>query len=215
MKDLSQGNEAKVITLFTIPMLIGNFFQQFYLIIDSIIVGHFLGKTALGAMGASYPIIFMLISLIIGFSIGATVIISQYFGAKDYDNVNKTINTMFIVISIASIIISFVGIIFSKYIFTFTNLPEDILPKAKIYINFYLSGLIFIFLFNGIAAILRGIGDSKTPLYFIIFSTILNVILDIIFIYIMKMDIEGIAIANIISNATITITGIIYLNKKK
>ena len=214
MRDLTVGKESKVIIQFTLPMLLGNVFQQFLNIIDSIIVGRFIGKEALAAVGASFPIIFTLISLVIGFSIGATIIIAQYFGAKEYDNVKKSIDTLFIVLFFASIIISTIGLYASEYVFRFMSLPDDIIPLAKTYLNTYLYGFIFFFGFNGISAILRGLGDSKTPLYFMIIVTILNIVLEVFFIVVLHSGIAGAAWAEIISQGAVFIAGVFYLNKK-
>ena len=122
MKDLSQGNETKLILKFALPMLAGNIFQQLYNVVDSVVVGKFIGKEALAAVGTSFPIIFMLISFIIGITMGFTVIISQYFGAKDLESVKKTINTLYIFLFFASITISIIGISLSGFIFNFIKL---------------------------------------------------------------------------------------------
>jgi Na+-driven multidrug efflux pump len=182
MKDLSLGNETKLIFKFAIPMLVGNIFQQLYNVVDSVIVGKFIGKAALAAVGTSFPIIFMLVSFIIGITMGFTVVVSQYFGAKDVGQVKKTINTLYIFLFFASLLISGVGILLSETIFRIIGLPPEVIPQAKLFLNIYLAGLIFLFGFNGTSAILRGLGDSKTPLYFLIVSVGANIILDIIFI---------------------------------
>jgi len=213
MKDLSVGKEGKLILNFATPMLLGNIFQQLYNVVDSIIVGNYLGKEALAAVGASFPIIFALISLLIGVAIGATVVISQYFGAKDINNVKRAIDTLYIFIFIASIAISIIGISTSNGIFKLTKLPENIIPQATLYLNIYLTGVIFHFGFNGTSAILRGLGDSKTPLYFMIISTITNIIFDYLFIVIFKWGIEGAAIATIIAQAGAFFSAIYYLNR--
>ncbi|MCK4664730.1 MAG: MATE family efflux transporter [Bacteroidales bacterium] len=213
MKDLTTGNVSKVIFNFAIPMLLGNVFQQLYNIVDSIIIGNYLGKEALGAVGASFPLIFVLISLVIGFASGITIIISQYFGAKQMNNVKKAIDTMYIVLFFSSIAISIIGITFSDEIFRLIKLPEEIIPQAKLYFNIYAGGIIFLFGFNGISAVLRGLGDSKTPLYFMIFATIINICLDLLFVVVLNWGIEGVAIATVIAQAGAFIFAILYLNK--
>jgi putative MATE family efflux protein len=213
MKDLTQGNEGRLILNFAIPMLLGNIFQQLYSVINSVIVGNFLGKEALAAVGASFPIIFALISLIIGIAAGSTIIISQYYGAKDIEKVTRAIDTMYIFIFIAGVVVSLVGIIFSEPILRLTRLPEDIIPQAKLYMNVYLAGLVFSFGFNGTAAALRGLGDSKTPLYFLMLSTLTNIGFDLLFILVFHWGIAGAAVATVISQAGAFITAILYLNK--
>lgn len=213
MKDLTDGHEGKLIFNFAMPMLLGNIFQQLYQIIDSIIVGHFLGKDALAAVGASFPIIFSLVSMIIGIATGGTIIISQYFGAKDYDKVRKTIDTMYIFMIISSIIISVTGIIFSEHIFRLMNLPQALMPQACTFLNIFLIGMVSFFGFNATSAILRGLGDSKTPLYFLVGSTVLNIVLDLFFIVVLKYGVGSAALATVISQTLAFVSAILYLNK--
>ena len=213
LKDLTTGKESKLILQFATPMLLGNVFQQMYNIVDSIIIGNYIGKEALAAVGASFPIIFALISLVIGFATGATIIIAQYFGAKQIEKVKRTIGTMYIFMFFASIVLTILGITFSGDIFKLIQLPEDVFPHAKLYLNIYLSGLIFFFGFNGTAAILRGLGDSKTPLYFLIVATLTNIAFDLLFVIVFKWGVAGVAIATVISQGGAFLTAILYLNK--
>ncbi len=213
MKDLTTGKEGSLILKFALPMLLGNVFQQLYNIVDSIIVGNFIGKEALAAVGASFPIIFAFLSLIIGIVSGSTIVISQYFGAKDIEKVKRTIDTLFIFLFFASIVISIVGIIFSEDIFRMLRLPEEIIPQAKTYFNIFIGGVIVSFGFNGTSAVLRGLGDSKTPLYFLIISTIINIGLDLLFVLVFKWGIAGVAIASVIAQGGAFLTAIIYLNR--
>jgi len=213
MKDLTVGKEGSLILKFALPMLLGNVFQQLYNVVDSIIVGNFIGKEALAAVGASFPIIFAFLSLIIGIASGSTIVIAQYFGAKDIEKVKRTINTLFIFLFFASIIISIVGIYFSEEIFRLLKLPEEVIPQATTYFNIFMGGVVVSFGFNGTSAVLRGLGDSKTPLYFLIISTVINIGLDLLFVLVLKWGIEGVAIASVIAQAGAFITAIIYLNK--
>ncbi len=213
MKDLTVGKESKLILQFATPMLLGNVFQQMYNIVDSIIIGQFIGKEALAAVGASFPLLFTLISLVIGFATGATILVAQYFGAKKLDEVKKTIDTLYIVLFVASVVISLFGWFFSEAIFRLIQLPEDVIPYASLYFKIYISGLVFFFGFNGTSAILRGLGDSKTPLYFMVVSTITNIILDYVFVAYFHWGIAGVAYATIISQGGAFITAILYLNK--
>ncbi len=182
MRDLTEGKEGKLILNFALPMLAGNVFQQMYNVVDSIIIGKVLGKEALAAVGANFPLIFALISFVVGIAIGSTVIISQYFGAKQMDRVKRTIDTLYIFMFFASILITTVGILTSKYIFQLISLPDDVIPLAIDYFTVYATGFIFFFGFQGTSAILRGLGDSKTPLYFLIISTLTNIGLDLFFV---------------------------------
>jgi putative MATE family efflux protein len=214
MKDFTVGKEAKLILQFSVPLVLGNIFQNLYNIIDSIIVGRYIGKEALGAVGASFPIIFALISLVIGVGSGASTVISQYFGAKKIDEVKRTIDTIFIFFLGSSILITILGIVFSEHIFILLGLPEDIMPEALSYLNIYLLGMFFFFGFSGISSILRGLGDSKTPLYFMMIATVNNILLDLLFVVVFKWGIQGAAFATILSEGGAFLTAVIYLNKK-
>lgn len=194
-------------------MLFGNIFQQLYNVVDAIIVGKVLGDEALAAVGANFPFIFALISFVVGIAIGATVIIAQYFGAKQMDNVKRTIDTLYIFMFFASLVLTIIGIWASKYIFNLIDLPADVMPDAIDYFNVYALGFIFFFGFQGTSAILRGLGDSKTPVYFLIISTIMNILLDLLFVIVFKWGIKGIAAATVISQAGAFFTIIWYLNK--
>jgi len=213
MKDLSQGNEGKLIFRFAMPMLLGNVFQQMYNVVDTVIVGKFIGNEALAAVGTSFPIIFMLISFIIGITMGFTIILSQYFGAREMDKVQRAISTLYIFIFFASIVVSLTGILLSGWIFHLIDLPAQIIPDAKLFLIIYFSGLIFVFGYNGTSAILRGLGDSKTPLYFLIGSVILNILLDLLFVIGFGWGIEGVAFATVISQAGAFLSQILYLNR--
>jgi len=214
MKDLTVGKEGKLIMQFAMPMVLGNMFQQLYNVVDSIIIGHYIGKEALAAVGASFPIIFLLIAMVIGLGSGFTIIISQYFGSKNIDKVKRTIDTTYVILFFASLIITVVGIFFSGPIFRLTQLPEEVIPQASQYLDIYFAGTLFFFGFNGTAAILRGMGDSKTPLYFLIISTLANIVFDYLFVVQFGWGIEGAAWATVLSQAGAFFTAIIYLNRK-
>lgn len=194
-------------------MLFGNVFQQLYNVVDSIIVGKVLGDQALAAVGANFPFIFALISFVVGIAIGATVIIAQYYGAKQMENVKRTIDTLYIFMFFASIILTIIGILIAKYVFRLIDLPDEVTPMAIDYFKVYAVGFIFFFGFQGTSAILRGLGDSKTPVYFLIISTIMNIILDILFVVVLDLGIMGVAAATVIAQAGAFFTIVWYLNK--
>jgi len=213
MRDLSVGKESRLIFQFAMPMLIGNVFQQLYNVVDSAVVGNYIGKEALAAAGSSFPIIFTLMSLLIGVAIGSTIIIAQYFGAKDFINVKRSIDTLYIFLFFASIAITVIGIAFSRQIFELINVPDEVIPMAVQYFNIYMLGSLFYFGFNGISAVLRGLGDSRTPLYFLIIATILNIILDLLFVITFKWGVKGVAFATVLSQFITLVMAAIYLNK--
>ncbi len=214
MKDLTQGNPGKLILNFAIPMLIGNVVQQLYNVVDSAVVGKFIGENALAAVGASFPIFYVLIALIIGIASGNMVIISQYYGAKKMAKVKQAIDTFYITVFVGSIFISILGIYFSKDIFELMDLPPELLNDATTYLNIILAGVVAMFGFNSTSSILRGLGDSKTPLYFLIISSVLNVVFDLVFVLVFDWGIAGVAWATVISQAIAFIVGTIYLNTR-
>lgn len=214
MNDLTTGNEGKAIFNFALPMLIGSLFQQLYNTADSIIVGQFIGKDAMAAVSGANPIMFLLTSLLIGITLGFSILISQYYGAKDMEKVKSTIDTTYIFIFGASIIITLVGIIFCGPILKLMNTPADIFDDSKQFLVIIFAGTFFSAGYNSIAAILRGVGDSITPLYFLIIATLINIALDILFIVKFGMGVNGAALATIIAQACSLIFSIIYLNRK-
>jgi len=213
LKDLTTGKEGKLIFQFALPMLFGNVFQQLYNVVDSIIIGKVLGKEALAAVGANFPLIFALISFVVGIAIGSTIIVAQYFGAKQMENVKRTIDTLYIFMFVASVFLTIVGIWGSEYIFKLISLPEEVIPLAIDYFNVYAIGFVFFFGFQGTSAILRGLGDSKTPLYFLIVSTVMNIALDLFFVLVLNWGIKGVAAATVIAQAGAFFSIIFYLNR--
>lgn len=214
MKDLTSGNEGKLIFFFALPMLLGNVLQQLYNTVDGIIVGRAIGKSALAAVGASFPIIFLLVSFIMGIGMGATILVSQFYGAKDYEKVEKTVDSIFIAMYIGAIIITIIGFVFSRPILELLKTPTEIIVQATIYLKVTFIGMIGMVGFNLISAILRGLGDSKTPLYFLVISTIVNIVLDILFIIILNFGVAGAAWATILAQTLAFLFGIMQLNKK-
>ena len=213
MKDLTTGKVGKQIFYFALPMLMGNVFQQLYNVVDTIVVGKALGKNALAAVGASFPLIFILISFVVGIAMGSTVIISQYYGAKQMDNVKKAIDTLNIFMFFAAVFLTFFGRWASHYIFQLIDLPEEAMIEAINYFNVYAFGFIFFFGFQGTSAILRGLGDSKTPFYFLILSTLTNIALDILFVFGFGWGIKSVAAATVIAQGIAFFAIEIYLNK--
>ena len=214
MKDFTTGHEGRLILNFAIPMLLGNVCMQTYQFVDSIIVGQYLGKEALAAVGASTPIIFMVVALIMGLSTGASVVVSQYFGAGDHDRVRATCDTLFLALLVAGGTLSILGVLFSKYILQWMGLPDDVLPHATEFLQIYFVGAILLFGYNAVSAVLRGVGDSKTPLYFLVLSSVLNVGLDFLFILGFGWGIAGAAWATTISQGVAFILCVIYVNRR-
>ncbi len=213
MKDLTTGKEGKLILQFALPMLAGNVFQQLYNVVDSIVVGRAIGKEALAAVGANFPFIFALISFVVGIAIGSTVVISQFFGAKKMAEVKRTIDTLYIFMFFAAFFVTAAGILFARPIFRLIDLPPDVLPEAVQYFRVYALGFIFFFGFQGTSAIMRGLGDSKTPFYFLGGSTLLNIALDLIFVLVFRWGIRGVAAATVVAQGAAFFAIIFYMNR--
>ena len=214
MKDLTQGDELKTIIYFSLPILMGNIFQQIYNISDAIIVGNFLGKESLAAVGSSYQINVLIIAISIGISLGTSILVSQCFGAKNIEKLKNAVNTGFIFSLILSFIITIFGFILSNRILILINVPENLLLNSNIYLKIIFIGVIPTFAYNSLTNILKGIGDSKTPTYILIVTVILNIILDILFIAIMDYGISGAAIATVISQFISFILCFFYVKLK-
>lgn len=197
--DLTRGPEWKVILRFAAPLLAGNLLQQLYNITDSIIVGQFLGKEALAAVSASYFIYYFLVSLVIGIGSGTSVVVSQYFGARQFREVQSAFSTFFIFMLVAGVVLSIAGIVSAESIFRYTHTPPEILPDAVRYFKIYIGGTFLFVTFNSVISILRGIGDSLRPMLFILAATLLNVVLDLLFIVVFEWGIEGAARATVIA----------------
>ena len=197
--NLTVGKTWKVIVRFTLPLLVGNVLQQLYNVTDSVIVGQLLGKEALAAVSASFFIYYFIVSMVIGIGSGTSVVISQFFGAGQYDKVQRAFSSFFIFMLGAGIILSIAGIIFAEPIFRLTNTPEEVIPDAVSYFRIYIGGTFLFVTFSSIISILRGVGESMRPMIFIFIATVLNVVLDLLFIVVFGWGIEGAARATVIA----------------
>lgn len=214
IKTMTEGSPLKIILAFSFPMLIGNVFQQLYNMVDSIVVGNYVGKLALAAVGTGFPIIFMMAAMFIGLGLGATILISQYIGAGDIKNVQKTAQTIYTAMILGSIPISIIGIFLSKPILILINTPADALPMANTYMIIIFAGMIGSFGYNINAGILQGFGDSKSSLLFLVIATVINIVLDLVFVIVFHWGVAGVAIATIIAQAFSWIFGIVYMRKR-
>lgn len=211
--NLTEGTPWKQLIWFTLPMLIGNVFQQLYNMADSIIVGNYVGKEALGAVGIGFPIIFLTVAFFMGLTMGASVLISQFFGAGDKRNLKKTIDTTCITLFFTALLMTVVGLLTSEFMLQKMGTPDTLLPLAKSYLDIIFIGMLASAGYNTVSAILRGLGDTKTPLYFLIIATIANIILDLVFILVFHMGVAGAAWATIIAQMISFIISVIYVNK--
>lgn len=215
-KQLSMITDSpgRALIWFAIPIMLGNLFQQLYNMVDSIVVGKFVGEQALASVGASFAITNVFIAIAIGGGIGSAVIISQYFGAKKHTQMKTAVYTALINFTIVGIVLSIAGSILCRQILTILGTPIDVLPNAVTYLQIYFWGLPFLFLYNTMSAIYNALGDSQTPLKLLMFSSVLNIILDILFVVVFHMAVAGVAIATLIAQGISSIFSFIILMKK-
>ena len=197
--DMTEGSIPRLLITFAIPLLIGNLFQQLYNTVDSIVVGNFVGKSALAAVGCTGPVINAFVSVFIGLSTGSTVVIAQYFGAKDRDRLSQAVHTTILVTLVTCVILTAAGVLATPLMLRLMQTPEDVLPQAAEYLRIFFWGITGVHLYNSCAGILRAVGDSTRPLYLLIFCTMTNTVLDVLFTGILGMGIAGAAWATVIS----------------
>ena len=214
MTDMTVGNPTRHILKFTLPLLIGNLFQQLYNMVDSIVVGRYVSAHALAAVGACGSLNFLFFSLSSGLAVGIGVIASQYFGAGDEQQLKKTIANSIYVLASSALVVTLIGILFAGPILRLLQTPEEYIADSINYFRVTCAGIIGVAFYNGVAALLRSVGDSKTPLYFLILSSIINVSLDLTFVIYFNMGVVGVGLATIIAQAITAIVSIIYAYNK-
>lgn len=214
MTDMTKGSPIKLILAFMIPVLIGNLFQQLYNMVDTAIVGQFVGVQALAAVGATGGLIFLVQGFVNGLTHGFSVIISQRFGSNDDEGVKKATAMSLLLSAIATVIITLICMVVAKPLLRLMNTPVDILNDASLYISIIFGGLAATLAYNLFASILRAFGDSKTPLYFLIIASITNIVLDLVLIINFHMGVAGAAIATIFSQGLSAVLCLIFMKKK-
>lgn len=213
-KDLTQGSISKALILFALPLILGNILQQLYNVVDTFVVGKMIGASALASVGATYSIMTFITSIIIGLCMGAGVLFSMLFGAKKEHELKNSFVVSFIFILLLSMLIMVVTLILKDNILKFLNIPSDIYNMTQRYFVIVCYGIIFTFLFNYFASLSRALGDSKTPFLFLGVSTVLNIILDVIFVY-MHKDVSSVAYATVLAQGISAILMILYCIKTK
>lgn len=214
VKDMTQGSELKHILLFTLPLLAGNLFQQLYNIVDSVIVGRYLGHEALAAVGATGSITFLFYALCNGLSAGAGILISQSFGAGRHDDVKRYISNSAYTLLAVGAGLTVISVIAAQLLLQFLDTPQNILPDAVAYMRTACAGTVAVAAYNWINSVLRALGDSKTPLYFLIIASVLNVGLDLLFVFVFGMGVVGAAAATVISQGVSALGSILFAAKK-
>ena len=198
-QNMLTGKPGRTLFFFAVPMILGNLFQQFYNMADSVIVGRYVGENALAAVGASYSLTTVFIMVAIGGGIGASVLTSQYLGAKEYGKMKTSIYTALITFFIISIVLAIGGFLGNRFILQALKTPDNILNDAVLYLSIYFCGLPFLFMYNVLSAMFNALGKSRIPLYLLIFSSVLNVVLDLYMVRVLHLEVAGVAIATVIA----------------
>ena len=212
---MTEGVIWKELLLFSVPLLLGNLFQQLYSAVDSVVVGNYIGAQALAAVGSSAPVINLLVSFFMGLSVGAGVIISRYFGARNMESLQDSIHTSLALTMTAGIFMTLFGIIFSPTILRWIGTPSDVMSSSVLYLRIYFGGILSVMLYNMGSGILRAVGDSKNPLYFLIVSSITNILLDLLFVIVFDMGIAGVGWATLIAQTISAVLTLLLLIKTK
>lgn len=209
--DMTKGNPLKIVLSFSVPMLIGNIFQQVYNFVDAAVVGRFVGAESLAAVGATGTIMSVMICLMMGLTGGAGIIISQCFGSRNFDEMQKTVTGLIYIVAILSVITSAAGLIFARPILAFLNTPEDLIDTSVSYVSVIFAFTIGMAMYNAAGSVLRSLGDSRTPLYALILASLLNVALDLLFIVVFGKGVVGAAAATVISQFVSAIFCIVHI----
>lgn len=213
---LTKDSPSKAISRFALPMVVGSLFQQIYTLVDSAVVGKYVGEAALASIGASFALTTIFICIGVGGGAGASVLIARYFGSRDYNRMKTAIFTAIIGFLVLSLGLSAFGLIFSKDLMGLLQTPEEILDMAVLYLNIYFYGLPFLFMYNIISALYQALGESKIPLYFLIFSSVLNVILDVYFVRDLGFGLAGAAYATLLAQGlSAVLSFFVFLRKIK
>ncbi|MEW6226726.1 MAG: MATE family efflux transporter [Bacillota bacterium] len=215
--DFTRGSIPRHLVFFSIPMLLGNFLQAAYNTVDSFWVGRYLGPRALAAVSVSAPIIFSLISLVLGLTIAVTTLVAQHYGAGQTEQVHHVVTNSLVLLTEVGVLVSIIGVLSRNALLRMINVPPDVFEHASTYLGIFLAGLVGMFLYNAASAILRGLGDSRTPLRFLAYATVANIILDPIFIFgigpIPRMEVAGVALATVLAQAFSAVIALLYLHR--
>lgn len=214
VRDMTVGSPSKIIIGFALPMIFGNIFQQLYNIVDSVVVGNFVGPDALAAVGAAYPFTFLFIAFATGAAIGCSVVISQFYGAGRYVEMKSSAFTALTSMAAASILLMIVGFPLCGPVLRLMETPADIYAAARDYLRIYVLSVIFMFLYNTATAAFNALGDSRTPLYLLAFSSVLNIGLDLLFVIRYAMGVAGVAWATLIAQAAASLLALSILMRR-
>ena len=211
--DMTEGNITRHIISFALPLLIGNVFQQLYNTVDTWVVGNYVSNEAFSAVGTVGPIINMLIGFFMGLSSGAGVVISQYYGAKRNQEVHDTVHTAMVMTLVMGVAFTAIGLAMTPFMLRLMNTPDNVMPESTAYLTIYFSGILGLMVYNIGAGILRAVGDSQRPFYFLVVCALINTVLDLLFVLVFCMGVEGVALATVIAQSTSALLVVITLMK--
>lgn len=211
IRNLTEGKPLKLLFFFSLPMLMGNLFQQLYNMVDSMVVGNFVSADALAAVGASFPVVFLAVALASGLSMGCNVVISQLFGSGRIREMKTTISTALIGQFFLSLFIMIIGELIAPLVLRLLKTPETIMADSLVYLQIYLGGAVFLFMYNTLNGIFNALGDSRTPLFFLIISTLTNIVLDLVFVISFQMGVAGVAWATLIAQGICAVLSLITI----
>ena len=214
-RSMIEGPILRQLILFALPLMLGNVFQMLYNTVDSVIVGNFVSKQALAAIGSTTVIVNMLVFFFNGFSIGAGVVIGQHFGARDMERLHRAIQTVMTATFLFGLVFTALGMFLVKPMLRLMSTPEDVFPEAVVYLRIYFGGISGLLVYNMGSGILRAVGDSTRPLYFLIFTSVVNILLDLFFVLVLKTGVAGAAIATILSQFISAVLILVLLTRTR
>lgn len=213
--DMTQGSPARLLLRFSLPLLAGNIFQQLYNLVDTVVVGRFVGANSLAAVGTTGTIMFFMYALLFGMSVGAGIVLAQYFGAKNYKQMQKAIAALFYLTFALTVVITLVGVAGAPFILMLLQVPESIRGEATLYMRICFSGTIFMAVYNASSTILRSVGDSRTPFYSIVLSSLTNVVCNLLFVLVFHWGTAGVAYGTIVSQALAALYCVVVVIRNK
>lgn len=212
--DMTVGKPARILWAFSLPILCSSIFQQLYNMADSVVAGRFAGEDALAAVGASFPVTMIFMAVALGCSVGCSVVISQLFGGRLYREMKTAVSTSFIAILTLSVVLTVLALIFCSPLMVLLNTPQNIFSDSALYLRIYILGLLFLFLYNISTGVFTALGDSKTPLYLLIASSVGNILLDLLFVAVFQMGVGGVAWATFLAQGAASVLACLVLFKR-
>ena len=214
VKNLTEGPPLKLLFFFSLPMVAGNLFQQLYNMVDTAVVGKFVGEDAVAAVGSSFPIVFLAVAVAAGLSMGCNVVISQLFGARRIHEMKTTVSTALITLGAVGLVLMLLGTLLAGPLLQLLGTDPDIMADSRTYLRIYFGGAVFLFLYNTLNGIYNALGDSRTPLYFLMTASLGNIVLDLLFVIKFQMGVAGVAWATLISQGACALVSLAVMIRR-